>query len=83
MAVMNAQYKHPSSQYSQSLKDLIDAQLKVDPQQRPDIHQVSRCLMFQRQLILRCRPESGDRDDRQIITEAELESLCRRCFGSR
>ncbi|THG97341.1 hypothetical protein EW026_g4636 [Hermanssonia centrifuga] len=39
MAVMNAQYKHPSSQYSQSLKDLIDAQLKVDPQQRPDIHQ--------------------------------------------
>ena len=40
MAVMNAQYKHPSSQYSQGLRDLIDAMLKVDPQQRPDIHQV-------------------------------------------
>lgn len=41
MAVMNAQYKHPNSQYSQGLKDLIDSMLKVDPQQRPDIHQVS------------------------------------------
>lgn len=40
MAVMNAQYKHPSSQYSQGLRDLIDAMLKVDPQQRPDIHEV-------------------------------------------
>ncbi|GJE94777.1 Pkinase-domain-containing protein [Phanerochaete sordida] len=40
MAVMNAQYKHPSSQYSQGLKDLIDAMLKVNPQERPDIHQV-------------------------------------------
>ena len=40
MAVMNAQYKHPSSQYSQGLRDLIDAMLKVDPQQWPDIHQV-------------------------------------------
>ncbi|KAF7791206.1 hypothetical protein EIP86_002219 [Pleurotus ostreatoroseus] len=40
MAVMNAQYKHPSSQYSQGLRDLIDAMLKVDPQQRPDIHQI-------------------------------------------
>ena len=29
MAVMNAQYKHPSSQYSQGLRDLIDAMLKV------------------------------------------------------
>ena len=41
MAVMNAQYKQPSSQYSQGLKDLIDATLKVNPQDRPDIHQVS------------------------------------------
>lgn len=40
MAVMNAQYKHPSSQYSQGLKDLIDSMLKVDPKQRPDIHEV-------------------------------------------
>ncbi|KAH8100052.1 Pkinase-domain-containing protein [Cristinia sonorae] len=40
MAVMNAQYKHPNSAYSQGLKDLIDAMLKADPQQRPDIHKV-------------------------------------------
>lgn len=40
MAVMNAQYKHPNSSYSQGFKDLIDAMLKPDPQQRPDIHQV-------------------------------------------
>ncbi|KAI0346162.1 Pkinase-domain-containing protein [Trametopsis cervina] len=40
MAVMNAQYKQPASQYSQGLKDLIDSMLKADPQQRPDIHQV-------------------------------------------
>ncbi|KLO06099.1 Pkinase-domain-containing protein [Schizopora paradoxa] len=41
MAVMNAQYKHPSnSSYSQGFKDLIDDMLKADPQQRPDIHQV-------------------------------------------
>ncbi|EKM48782.1 uncharacterized protein PHACADRAFT_266143 [Phanerochaete carnosa HHB-10118-sp] len=40
MAVMNAQYKHPSSQYSQGLKELIDSTLKVNPQDRPDIHQV-------------------------------------------
>ena len=44
MAVMNAQYKHPSSQYSQGLRDLIDAALKAEPQQRPDIHQV-RCVV--------------------------------------
>lgn len=41
MAVMNAQYKHPNSAYSQGLKDLIDVMLKADPQQRPDIHHVS------------------------------------------
>ncbi|KAI0951182.1 hypothetical protein AcW1_008294 [Taiwanofungus camphoratus] len=40
MAVMNAQYKHPSSAYSQGLKSLIDSMLKVNPQDRPDIHQV-------------------------------------------
>ncbi|KAI0687663.1 Pkinase-domain-containing protein [Cytidiella melzeri] len=40
MAVMNAQYKHPASQYSEGLKELIDSMLKVDPQRRPDIHQV-------------------------------------------
>ncbi|KAK7050835.1 Serine/threonine-protein kinase env7 [Paramarasmius palmivorus] len=40
MAVLNAQYKHPSSAYSQGLKDLIDNMLKVNPAERPDIHKV-------------------------------------------
>ncbi|KAF9813515.1 hypothetical protein IEO21_05552 [Rhodonia placenta] len=40
MAVMNAQYKHPDSAYSQGLKSLIDSMLKVNPKDRPDIHQV-------------------------------------------
>jgi len=40
MAVMNAQYKHPNSAYSQGLKDLIDSMLVVNPQQRPDIYKV-------------------------------------------
>ena len=39
MAVMNAQYKHPQSAYSQGLKNLIDSMLKVNPADRPDIHQ--------------------------------------------
>ena len=40
MAVMNAQYKHPESAYSQGLKNLIDSMLKVNPAERPDIHEV-------------------------------------------
>lgn len=41
MAVMNAQYKHPSdASYSQGSRDLIDSMLKADPKQRPDIHEV-------------------------------------------
>ena len=40
MAVQSARYKHPNSAYSQGLKDLIDAMLRADPKQRPDIHQV-------------------------------------------
>ncbi|KAJ8591753.1 other/NAK protein kinase [Rhizopogon salebrosus TDB-379] len=40
MAVLNAQYKHPNSAYSQGLKDLIDGMLKINPKDRPDIHQV-------------------------------------------
>jgi len=41
MAVLNAQYKHPAtSAYSQGFKDLIDSTLKVDPQERPDIHRL-------------------------------------------
>ena len=42
MAVLNARYKHPNSAYSQGLKDLIDSMLKINPAERPDIHQV-RC----------------------------------------
>lgn len=41
MAVLNAQYKHPSSQYSQAFRELIDVLLKVNPKERPDIHQVN------------------------------------------
>lgn len=47
MAVLNAQYKHPSSAYSQGLKDLIDSMLKVNPTERPDIHEVSTCVCYQ------------------------------------
>ncbi|KAF8639418.1 hypothetical protein AX17_001508 [Amanita inopinata Kibby_2008] len=43
MAVLNAQYKHPDTgKYSQGLRDLIDSMLKVDPKERPDIHEVIR-----------------------------------------
>lgn len=40
MAVLNAQYKHPQSAYSQGLKNLIDSMLKVNPDERPDINEV-------------------------------------------
>ncbi|PPQ83093.1 hypothetical protein CVT25_003797 [Psilocybe cyanescens] len=40
MAVLNAQYKHPQSAYSQGLKNLIDSMLKVNPAERPDINKV-------------------------------------------
>ncbi|KDR78818.1 hypothetical protein GALMADRAFT_1271408 [Galerina marginata CBS 339.88] len=42
MAVLNAQYKHPQSAYSQGLKNLIDSMLKVNPADRPDINGVIR-----------------------------------------
>ncbi|KAI0787851.1 Pkinase-domain-containing protein [Fomes fomentarius] len=42
MAVMGAQYKHPPSAYTQGLRDLIDCTLKVNPKDRPDIHEVIR-----------------------------------------
>ncbi|KAF9532483.1 other/NAK protein kinase [Crepidotus variabilis] len=42
MAVLNAQYKHPQSAYSQGLRDLIDTMLKVNPTDRPDINGVIR-----------------------------------------
>ncbi|KAI0043832.1 protein kinase [Auriscalpium vulgare] len=40
MAVLNAQYKHPASNYSQGFKSLIDSMLKANPKDRPDIQQV-------------------------------------------
>ncbi|EIM91316.1 Pkinase-domain-containing protein [Stereum hirsutum FP-91666 SS1] len=40
MAVLNAQYKHPSSGYSAGFKALVDSMLKVNPTERPDINQV-------------------------------------------
>lgn len=46
MAVLNAQYKHPTSSYSQGLKTLIDSMLKVNPEERPDIQQVPLILTF-------------------------------------
>ncbi|KAF8907261.1 kinase-like domain-containing protein [Gymnopilus junonius] len=42
MAVLNAQYKHPQSAYSQGLRNLIDAMLRVNPTERPDINEVIR-----------------------------------------
>lgn len=45
MAVMGAQYKHPPSAYTQGLRDLIDCTLKVNPKDRPDIHEV-RCYLY-------------------------------------
>lgn len=52
MAVLNAQYKHPQSAYSQGLKDLIDSMLKIDPKERPDIHEVGT-FMFVTLLLLK------------------------------
>ncbi|KAL0065228.1 Serine/threonine-protein kinase env7 [Marasmius tenuissimus] len=40
IAVLNAQCKHPSSAYTQELKELIDSMLKIDPQERPDMQEV-------------------------------------------
>ncbi|KAI0303713.1 other/NAK protein kinase [Multifurca ochricompacta] len=50
MAVLNARYKHPASNYSQGMKALIDTLLKVNPQERPDIHQVA--LLYMQPLLL-------------------------------
>jgi serine/threonine kinase 16 len=41
LAVQNGRYKHPAgAPYSEGVRKLIDGMLKVDPEQRPDIHQV-------------------------------------------
>lgn len=48
MAVLNAQYKHPSTSiYSEGLRKLIDSMLVADPKDRPDIHQVCLSSMLQ------------------------------------
>jgi hypothetical protein len=53
MAVLNAQYKHPTgAPYSEGLRRLIDIALTVDPKARPDIHQVSRLAFPFRCLLL-------------------------------
>ncbi|SDA03018.1 BZ3500_MvSof-1268-A1-R1_Chr11-1g03263 [Microbotryum saponariae] len=47
MAVMNGKYDFPRSsegRHSEGFRDLIRMMLKVDPKQRPDIHQVSHHL---------------------------------------
>lgn len=43
MSVLNGAYKHPanaSSIYSEGLRNLIDFMLRVNPSERPGIHQV-------------------------------------------
>uniref|UniRef100_A0A1D1YPK8 non-specific serine/threonine protein kinase n=1 Tax=Anthurium amnicola TaxID=1678845 RepID=A0A1D1YPK8_9ARAE len=41
LAVLNAQFRFPANdKYSQEFKDLISFMLKVEPKERPDIHQV-------------------------------------------
>ena len=41
MAVQSGAYKHSSTTaYSQGMRDVIDACLKVDSRERPDIHKV-------------------------------------------
>ena len=37
MAVMNGQYKHPQSAYSQGFKELINVMLTVDPAKRNSV----------------------------------------------
>lgn len=70
MAVLNAQYKHPNSAYSQGLKDLIDSMLKVNPKDRPNIHQV--CVSG-RSISVAERIPLGHYNDRQSTTVAVVE----------
>jgi hypothetical protein len=62
MAVLNAQYKQPSSAYSQGLKDLINMMLQVNPKDRPDIHKVN-VLALACHLLLKTISLIGHRDD--------------------
>ena len=65
MAVLNAQYKHPQSAYSQGLKELIDSMLKVNPAERPDINEVSSSIAF---LLMANSLLPGYSKDRRSIT---------------
>lgn len=69
MAVMGAQYKHPNSAYSQGLKNLIDSMLKVNPNDRPDIHEVRKHPSF----ALRITYSTGAQVIR--MTDQVLQSL--------
>lgn len=85
MAVLNGDYKHPQSAYSQGLKELIDSMLKVNPAERPDINEVSFCIAF---LIL-CLPLfmanslllGYSKDRRSITITGMMNNDLRRLFG--
>lgn len=70
MAVLNAQYKHPNSAYSQGLKDLIDSMLKINPKDRPNIHQVR---VSGRSINVAERVPLGHCNDRQSPTVTVVE----------
>jgi hypothetical protein len=74
MAVMNAQYKHPSSAYSQGLKNLIDSMLKAEPSARPDIHQVGylTCVCEGKHVLT---SDVGHRNDKQGSANPVLSIL--------
>jgi serine/threonine protein kinase len=74
MAVLNAQYKHPSSAYSQGLKDLIDSMLKINPKDRPDIHQVIVCSVSTNFCLCHLMTWSmlGHRDDRSGTADIDV-----------
>ena len=73
MAVLNAQYTHPQSAYSQGLKNLIDSMLKVNPAERPDINQVLSFIIIIRQITERA--VVGDCNGRQGHSKFVLGSM--------
>jgi serine/threonine kinase 16 len=48
LAALSGKFKFPTNDqvYSQHLRDLITSMLIVDPQKRPDIHQVCKNISF-------------------------------------
>ena len=70
MAVLNARYTHqPGSAYSQGIRNLIDSMLKVDPRERPDIHEVTLMLSALRRILLTL-PQVLQMTDRVLQTLA-------------